>query len=156
VVEALRQAQLFKWRNSLVGPVLVRAILPILLVSAIASFALARHLNPTKWFLDRALILQELESDQGLHLVMVRYGPEHFPHEQWIYNRADIDGAKVVWAWEMGPQEDRELFDYYRDRHVWLLEADLKPPRLVPYPGSPGRQAGGTAAQKELGGIHDR
>ena len=156
IVESLRQARLTHWRGRPVGRTLVRAVLPLLLVSSLSSFALSQYLKPSGWYQDRARLLQELEKMPGRQLVMVRYGPEHSPHKQWIYNRADLDAAKVVWAWEMGPQKDRELFDYYQDRRVWLLEADRKPRRLVPYPGGPGRQAGATAAQNELGGIHDR
>lgn len=145
VVETLRQAQLCEWRDRLVGPALVSAVLPILLAAGISSFCLVRYLHPSNWSLDRARILHDLEKGPEPHLVLVHYGPAHSPHEQWIFNRADIDTAKVVWAWEMGPQENRELFDYYQDRRVWLLEADRKPSRLVPYPGSSGtrKKSGG-------------
>ena len=148
IVESLRQARLAQWRGRLVGPTLVRAVLPLLLLSSLASFALV-YRQPTDWFVDRARFLQNLETIPGHHLVMVRYAPKHCPHEQWIYNRANLDAAKVVWAWEMGPGTDKELFDYYQDRHVWLLEADLRPPLLTPYPG---HQASGTGCQEKPGG----
>lgn len=150
IVESLRQARLCRWRGRPVGRTLVGAVLPLLLLSSITSFALAQHYKISGWHQDRARLLRDLETTPGRHLVMVRYGPEHSPHEQWIYNEADLDGAKVVWAWEMGPQEDRELFDYYQDRRVWLLQADLKPRFLRPYPG---RQMGESGAPKEPGGA---
>jgi hypothetical protein len=72
----------------------------------------------------------------GESLVIVRYGPEHSPYEEWIYNEADIDAAKVVWAGEMGPEAMRELLSYFKDRRLWLLKVDQTPGSLTPYPKS--------------------
>lgn len=137
VVESLRQARRFTWRDKPVGQHFVHGVLPMLLVSAIASFALAhspQHPSASYWYMDRARVVRELKQGQDRHLVIVRYGPNHSPLEEWVYNRADIDNAKVVWAREMGPQSDRELIDYFKDRNVWLLQADQLPRRLMPYP----------------------
>ena len=137
MVESLRQARRFTWQGKPVGQHYVRGVLPMLLVSAIATFTVAQYLQPpSPWWLDRARMLRELEQGKERHLVIVRYGPEHSPHNEWVYNRADIDGAKVVWAREMGPQADRELLDYFNDRRVLLLQADQLPRHLTPYPGS--------------------
>jgi len=37
----------------------------------------------------------------------------------------------------MGPAENKELIDYFPDRHVWLLEADNTPLALASYPIKP-------------------
>jgi hypothetical protein len=79
----------------------------------------------------RAVLLQRLEHEPGRHLVIVRYGRDHSVHAEWVYNDADMDNAKVIWAREM--KDNCRLLDYFKDRHIWLVEADAEPPRLTPY-----------------------
>jgi hypothetical protein len=68
------------------------------------------------------------------HLILVRYSPEHIVNDEWVYNQADIDGSKVVWARDMGAENNLEVIRYFKDRKVWLLEPDVVPPKLAPYP----------------------
>ena len=66
--------------------------------------------------------------------MLVRYGSNHDPMLDWVYNGADIDRQKVVWARDMGEARNAELLRYFNDRGVWLLDADDLRPRLVQYP----------------------
>ena len=72
----------------------------------------------------RAQIEADLERTEKRHLIFVRYDATHNAIEDWMYNRADIDGSNVVWAREMNPASDAELIRYFADRKVWLLEPD--------------------------------
>ncbi|MGB7759263.1 MAG: hypothetical protein WBL61_05510, partial [Bryobacteraceae bacterium] len=78
-------------------------------------------------------ISDQLASLAGKHLVFVRYGPQHMFHE-WIHNAADIDGADVVWAADLGYAENQKLIEYYPTRRVWLAKPDARPPQIAPYP----------------------
>jgi hypothetical protein len=68
-------------------------------------------------------------------LVVVRYAPDHPVNQEWVYNKADIDGSKVVWAREMDDDSTHRLLRYFAGREAWLLEADVYPQRVVRYPG---------------------
>lgn len=87
----------------------------------------------TNWSHSRPLFVQGLEKTPGDDLVFVRYSPDHNVHDEWVYNRADIDAASIVWARELSPAEDAALIDYFQDRKVWVLHADESPLRLMPY-----------------------
>jgi len=81
---------------------------------------------------DRVAISRQLERTPGRHLVIVRYGPLHDVDWEWVYNAADIDHAKIVWARDMGDRDNAELLRYFRDRQVWRLNGDQSPPGLEP------------------------
>jgi hypothetical protein len=81
-------------------------------------------------------IHQRLKDAPGNQLVFVRYGPSHTIRE-WVFNQADIDASKVVWARDLGEPENDKLRRYYPARTVWLLEPDAKPVALAPYQPAP-------------------
>jgi hypothetical protein len=81
----------------------------------------------------RAYLQDWLSRRPRKQLVMVHYSAQHSPDQEWVYNGADIDGSQVVWAREMDPQSDARLLSYFKDREVWLLNADSYPQRVRPY-----------------------
>jgi hypothetical protein len=87
------------------------------------------HQNPER----RILINQQLAEIPGQVLVFVRYSPRHIFQDEWVYNEASIDSARIVWARDLGPEENDKLKALYPGREVLLLEPDVKPPRLSPY-----------------------
>jgi hypothetical protein len=70
---------------------------------------------------------------EGKHLIIVRYEPFHNYDDEWVFNGADIDAAKVVWARELDPQQNRKLFAYFKDRKIWLFTPDTDNTNLEPY-----------------------
>ncbi|MBV8817557.1 MAG: hypothetical protein JO022_04315, partial [Acidobacteriaceae bacterium] len=81
----------------------------------------------------RIAVNRQLAGMAGRKLVFVRYSDHHVFQNEWVYNEADIDSASVVWARDLGPEENEKLRGYYHDRTVWLLEPDEQPPSLSPY-----------------------
>lgn len=56
-------------------------------------------------------------------LVLVSYAPNFDLDREWVFNKSDTDGSKIVWARDIGPEKNRELLDYFRGREFWSVEA---------------------------------
>ena len=91
--------------------------------------------------LDRARVLNKLKSLPGQQLVIVRYAASHNPENEWVYNDADIEHAKVVWARDMGDHDNEELVEYFKGREIWTLYPDESPLRLELVPAGQGTAA---------------
>ncbi len=137
LMQCMRHLRMWRGLGEPLGAAMVRAIpaiccaMVVLRVSAVAAGAPIEPSWP-RGNLERAAIMHELENLPGRHLVVVRYGQNHDLDQEWVYNAADIDGARVVWARDMGDWRNEELLQYFRDRHLWRLNADQSPPRLEP------------------------
>jgi hypothetical protein len=138
LLQCIRHLRLYRWHDRPVGQGLARAI-PLVCVAMIVlrltAAATGTQIEPLwqRGNMNRNAIVRELQNLPGKHLVIVHYGPEHTAHIDWIFNRADIDGAKVVWARDMGDRQNQELLLYFKDRRSWRIEADDQAPKLEPY-----------------------
>ncbi len=75
----------------------------------------------------------QLAALPGEHLVLVRYSKDHNSGEEYVYNDADIDHSKTVWAREIPGMDLKPLFEYFRNRDVWLFEPDMDDGNVSPY-----------------------
>jgi hypothetical protein len=144
-LQCARHLRLWKPQGRPVGLAMIRLLIAsCVLLAGLRTWARPLHLHlgswpTTYWFgaegfgEDRAKVQASLERRPGQQLVLVRYSPNHNPVDEWVYNAADIDDSKVIWAREMSAAEDRELLDYYRNRSVWLVEPDRSPVQAAPY-----------------------
>ncbi len=79
----------------------------------------------------RAIVAEDLARIPGKLLVLVRYSPSHIFQDEWVWNAADIDGSRIVFARDLGASGDSELIRYYSGRKVLRLEPDAQPPQLT-------------------------
>ncbi|HET9100056.1 MAG TPA: hypothetical protein VFN62_06665, partial [Acidobacteriaceae bacterium] len=148
-LQAMRHLRLWQPGSQPVGRTLVRLTVTLcVLLAGMRLLAEPLHLAmpvwPAQWASEwygpgtddkaRAPIEAQLEQLPGEQLVLVRYARNHSPLIEWVYNAADIDHSKVIWAWDMGAAKNRELIQYYKGRHVWLVQPDSNPVTILPYP----------------------
>jgi hypothetical protein len=135
LIQGARHIRLWKYRGRRVGIGLVRVmVLFALLAILVQPPGAVVGPEPPSGLEYRARFEAQLNGLPGSHLAIVRYGANHSVHSEWVYNRADVDGAKIVWARDISGRELKPLLNYFRGRQVWLVEPDLTPPRLGPYP----------------------
>jgi hypothetical protein len=149
-LQAMRHLRLWKPEGRAMGLALVRFMVVVcVLMAGLRVLAEPLHFGPGEfppsnwnftwfgpqhWGVERADAEKNLEKQSGGQLVIVHYFPGHEPMDEWVYNAPDIDHSKVIWARDMGSDENLRLVQYYRDRTVWLVEPDANPVRVVPYP----------------------
>jgi MFS family permease len=151
VIQMLRHLRQWKFRGRPVGVGLTRALF---LLTALSFPVCMMHVmknpytdtclgaGPTgNW--SRAAITARLGALPGKYLVIVRYSQQqHNANEEWVYNGANVDESKIVWARYIPEISMQPLLDYFHDRSVWVVDADDSPPRLTPYSSaSPGSGA---------------
>ena len=139
-LQGMRHLRVWRLDGKPAGRLLVRAIVVLcVLMVPVQVHILSAAPSHDKWAAlgsERARVAAQLDSFPGPQLVLVRYSFSHDPMLEWVYNGADIDHQKVVWARDMGSQNNQELLDFYNSRRVWLLDADARPPRLSEYSAS--------------------
>lgn len=143
---ALMGLRRLRWRpfglplgRRIIGAIPVLCAAPFLYAAATRDHADPEH----DWAKARARIERVLTASLGgtgaRSLVVVRYGPGHSCHHEWVYNGAELNTAPVIWAREMPGGVNRRLLDYYKDRRAWLLVVgETGPYRLSRYPANEG------------------
>ena len=144
-VQAIRHLRTMHIGYRPVGLALSRAI--VLLLALDTGIYVSRHIcSPLPWTCQgdpsRAAIAEKLQHTPGKHLIMVRYDKDsnnHNIHDEWVYNGAEIDNAKVLWARELDAEQNAKLLAYFKDRQIWLVTPDSNNTYLEPYtpPGAP-------------------
>jgi hypothetical protein len=149
-LQAMRHLRVLNANGLRVGEGMVRVIVVLCVVlCGVRLLASPLHIDLPKWPAsawnfnwwgpgnfgsERAQIESNLRHTPGQQLAIVRYSADHNPLDEWVYNAADIDSSKVIWAREMTPDRTRALIQYYSVRQVWLVQPDADPPQLSPYP----------------------
>jgi hypothetical protein len=140
LVQAIRYLRTFRPRGLPLGLALSWAVVCLLAVDVGLSVR-NRQCDPLLWTCQgdpsRAAIAEKLAHTPGKHLIMVRYNEDHNIHDDWVFNGAEIDGAKVLWARELDEEQNARLFAYFKDRKLWLVTPDDDNTKLIPYQPPP-------------------
>jgi len=137
LVQSLRHLRAWQPHARPIGPALARAIVALLVIQTIAAVR-SHQCDALSWACtgdsSRQANLDRLTALPGKHLIVVRYEPDHNIHDEWVFNGAEIDSAKVLWARELDAKQNAALIAYFKDRTIWLVNPDEDNLELLPYP----------------------
>jgi hypothetical protein len=137
LVQAMRHLRMMRVAGRPIGAALSCAIVVLLAVDTVMGAAQG-VCDPLRWTCQgdpsRAVLQEKLSHAPGKHLIIVRYAEDHNIHDEWVFNGAEIDGAKVLWARETNAEQNAKLFAYFKDRQIWLVEPDTDNTEFIPYP----------------------
>lgn len=163
-LQAMRHLRLWMPERKPIGRMLARTSITICFgMAGLRLFAGPLHLalpeypatdwnfswyGPDHFGTERARVAAGLSQQPGKQLVIVHYSARHNPFNEWVYNEADLDSAKVLWARDMGATENEELIHHYPDRRAWLVEPDEQPASVSPYTAAPAAQQAGALSKQ--------
>jgi hypothetical protein len=142
LIQSIRHLRTITVASWPLGRWLSRASILLLFVETI-SYPARHQCDPLAWTCQgdpsRAAMQTRLSQEPGKHLIIVRYEADHNIHDEWVYNGADIDTAKILWARELDVPQNANLLAYFKDRTAWLAQPDTDNTELIPYsaPESP-------------------
>jgi hypothetical protein len=131
VAQSMRYLRQWKYHGLEVGRFLVNAMPVAVFVVMIASEAEAIaaqqmtdqiQARNTQIAQKQSIEQELLKKQPGQHVILVSYAGLSSPHEEWIYNPANIDAAPVIWALDLGQTENEKLRHYYAGRSFWRFK----------------------------------
>lgn len=136
LVQSIRHLRTWRISGRSVGEAVASAAV-LLLALQVAGEVLERKCDELSWTCggdsSREALQKRLENLPGKHLIIVRYEADHNIHDEWVFNGADIDGAKVLWARELDAKQNAALVQYFHERSIWLVDPEVDNLELIPY-----------------------
>ncbi len=121
LVMAMREGRSWSCGTRRPGLRVTRFFVLLVCCGSFAHFNSVQTRSQGGWQYQRAALQASLRADGRKHLVIVKYGPTHNFHQGWAWNGADIDRAPIVWANDLGEQ-NQELIDYFKGYAVTLVD----------------------------------
>lgn len=119
--------QLWQWSRVAAWAVAVGFVIGAAVSAAAPVDPDSQRTGQTELIRDSALL------QSGKHLIFVRYTPDHLLHDEWVYNQANIEDSRIIWARSFDKASDALVAQHYAGRSVWILTVGKDDLQLVPY-----------------------
>ena len=139
LVECCRHLQAARIRILPLLPAAMALVLVLRVGAQQAGLPYTQDLNTQSWCCvvggdgNKPRIIDQLANTPGNHLVFVRAKTDPHNRYQLIYNSAEINSSRLVWARDLGDKENARLAAYMTGRKVWMVDPNVEPATLTPY-----------------------
>ncbi|HTM12489.1 MAG TPA: hypothetical protein VL127_06245 [Bryobacteraceae bacterium] len=139
LVECCRHLQGARIRILPLLPAVMALVLALRIGAEQAGLSYTQELNFQTWCCrvegnrNKPRIMAELAKTPGNHLVFIKAKTDTHNLFQWIYNDADIEGSRFVWARDLGDAENARLAASMAGRRVWMVDPNVEPAALTAY-----------------------
>ncbi len=59
-----------------------------------------------------------VEKNSDRYIAIVSYEAKYDFHDEIVFNKGDIENAKLIWAHDLGPEKNKSLLEHYTNRKV--------------------------------------
>jgi len=142
IVQGFRRLMQCSPKRFPLGPFAVFSAIPLMLIVLVFRAAMSPQTAPAglsnfiSWccndarLYDRYPLVESVAAQPGKHLVIIGYDTATYKFD-WVYNEPDIDGARIIFARDMGPVANHQLITMYPDRRVWKVRVENQKPAIL-------------------------
>jgi len=124
VMVGLRHLTTLRWRNLPIGSAAAGVlVITQIIVGVTWPIRWIKYDRPIAADL-RPAVLKQAAQSKDKQLIFIRYGPDHSPEIELVFNSADIDSSDIIFARDRGLEEDAKLAAYFHGRSTWSLDID--------------------------------
>lgn len=67
------------------------------------------------------------------YMAVVSYDINYDLHDEIVYNKADIENAKLIWAHDLSDEKNASLFEYYNNRKILMIRVSDSKVEIKPF-----------------------
>ena len=82
----------------------------------------------------KAEIEQSAEKLPNKYLAIVSFDAGYSFHDEIVYNKANIENSKLIWAYDLGAEKNEALLSYYKDRKILVIKVSDSQLEINPLP----------------------
>lgn len=77
----------------------------------------------------KPIIEQTVDNSSDNYLIFVSYSTDYSVHDELVFNKADLESAKIIWATDLGEEKNKAFLEYHRDRKVLYIK--ITPSQMI-------------------------